>query len=82
MTVYMRVCVGTFVQEYKQVLDLMQSNILDTDIAAHLRKMNGTQQMGKGVKIDVYIRASEDALYREDASEISRDPRTKRLKTR
>ncbi|CAI8028759.1 cGMP-dependent 3',5'-cyclic phosphodiesterase [Geodia barretti] len=43
----MRVCVGTFVQEYKQVLDLMQSNILDTDIAAHLRKMNDIQQMGK-----------------------------------
>ena len=79
---YMRVCVGTFVQEYKQVLDLMQSNILDTDIAAHLRKMNGIQQMGKGVNIDVYIRASVDALHRDGTSEISFDPRTKCLKTR
>ena len=51
ITVNMRVCVGTFVQEYKQVLDLIQSNILDTDIAAHLRKMNDIQQMGKGVKM-------------------------------
>ena len=27
----------------------MQSNILDTDIATHLRKMKAMQQMGKGI---------------------------------
>ena len=31
------------------MLDLIQSNILDTDIATHLRKMNDIQQMGKGI---------------------------------
>ena len=29
-----------------------------------------------------YIRESVDSLYRDDTDEISRDPRTKRLKTR
>ena len=29
----------------------------------------------------IIIRASVDALYRDDTSEIPRDPRTKRLKT-
>ena len=32
--------------------------------------------------IHIYIRASVDALCRDGASEISRDPRTKRLQTR
>ena len=30
----------------------------------------------------LYIRESVDSLYRDDTGEISRDPRTKRLKTR
>ena len=30
----------------------------------------------------IYIRESVDSLYRDDADEISRDPRTKRLKSR
>ena len=30
----------------------------------------------------IFIRESVDSLYRDDAGEISRDPRTKRLKTR
>ena len=34
------------------------------------------------VKEQYIIRASVDALCRDDASEISRDPRTKRLQTR
>ena len=48
-------------QEYKKVLDLIQSNILDTDIATHLRKMKDMQQMGKGklylskILADTYI---------------------------
>ena len=36
----------------------------------------GYDQLRKG-----HIRASVDALYRDDKGEISRDPRTKRLKT-
>lgn len=32
--------------EYRQLLDLMQSNILDTDIATHLRKMKDIKRMG------------------------------------
>lgn len=38
--------IAILVQEYKQLLDLMQSNILDTDIATHLRKFKGIQLMG------------------------------------
>ena len=39
---------GAGLQEYKQVLALIQSNILDTDIATHLRKMSDINQMGSG----------------------------------
>ena len=35
-----------------------------------------------GVMVSLCIRASVDALCRDGASEISRDPRTKRLLTR
>lgn len=38
--------IAILVQEYKQLLDLMQSNILDTDIATHLRKFKDIQLMG------------------------------------
>ena len=35
------------------LLDLIQSNILDTDIATHLRKMTDLQQMGLGIYMHV-----------------------------
>ena len=35
-----------------------------------------------GRYVDPHIRESVDSLYRDDTDEISRDPRTKRLKTR
>ena len=40
-------------------------------------------KLKKGLMVSCtsFIRASVDALYRDDTSEISRDPRTKRIKT-
>lgn len=35
-------------QDYKRMLDLIQANILSTDIAYHLRKMKDMTQMGTG----------------------------------
>ena len=35
-------------QDYKRMLDLIQANILSTDIAHHLRKMKDMTQMGTG----------------------------------
>ena len=53
------------------MLDLIQSNILDTDIAAHLRKMNNIQRMGKGVMFSLCMYVSTPRTYVYDCHVIS-----------